>query len=284
MDSNTQKGQLFVVALPIGNLRDITFRALDVLQTVEYIACEDTRTLKKLLSHYGCSSKKLISFYKDVEKEKSEKVLKLLEEGIDVALVSEAGSPIISDPGSYLVREAYKRSIKVIPIPGPSALTCALSASGIQLDKGFIFLGFLPRKKQEQKKILESLPKNLPIVIFEAPHRINKTLKNFLEIFGNRDCFFARELTKIHEELLWTDLQTLSKREEFLGEITLIIMPEKQEEPQKIDWKKLKEEVKNLKADGLKHKEIAKILAKKYNLSAKELYNYLITALRSGKT
>ncbi len=271
-----KKGKLFVVALPIGNLRDITFRALDVLQTVEYIACEDTRTLRKLLSHYSCNSKKLISLYKDVEKEKSEKVLKLLEKGIDVALVSEAGSPVISDPGSYLIKTAHQRGFKVVPIPGASALTCALMVSGINLGKGFLFLGFLPRKKQEQKRLLKDLPKDLPIVIFEAPHRIKITLKNLLEVLGNRECFLARELTKLHEELLWTDFESLLKRERFLGEITLIILPRSQENTIKIEIKNLETDIKVLKAEGLKLKEIAKILAKKYNLSSKEIYNQII--------
>jgi 16S rRNA (cytidine1402-2'-O)-methyltransferase len=270
-------GSLFVISLPIGNLEDITFRALRVLKEIEYIACEDTRSLKKLLNYYNCGAKKLISLYKDVERSKSEKVLELLLRGKDVVLASEAGTPVISDPGSYLIKECYKRGIKVIPVPGPSALTCALSASGINLDHGFIFLGFLPRKKQEQKKVFENIPQHLPMVIFEAPHRIKKTLNNLLEFLGNRECFLARELTKLHEELLWTDLESLSKREEFLGEITLIIMPASREEAEKkVNSKLLFEEIKSLKAQGLKNKDIAKKLSQKYKLSAKELYKLII--------
>ncbi|PMP66234.1 MAG: 16S rRNA (cytidine(1402)-2'-O)-methyltransferase [Thermodesulfobacterium geofontis] len=268
-------GKLYVVALPIGNLKDITFRALEVLKSVEYIVCEDTRSFKKLINHYQLGEKKLISFYKDVEKKKTEKLIEILEKGEDVALVSEAGTPGISDPGANLIKLAYERKIKVIPIPGVSALTCALSVSGINLNKGFIFLGFLPRKKAEQKEILENLPKDLPFIIFEAPHRISKTLKNLLEILGNRNCFLARELTKMHEELLWTTLKDLSQREEFLGEITLIIMPEDKEFAEKVDLQKIKNEVEELKAKGLKVKEIAKSLAKKYNLSAKFLYDFI---------
>ncbi len=266
-------GKLYIVSLPIGNLKDITLRALEILKSVKYIACEDTRSLKKLINYYQLGTKKPISLYKDIEKKKTEKVLALIDKGLDVALVSETGTPVISDPGAYLIRLAHERGIKVIPVPGVSALTCALSVSGISLDKGFIFLGFLPRKKSEQKEILENLPKNLPIVIFEAPHRMSKTIKNLLEILGNRKCFLGRELTKIHEELLWTDLKSLSEREEFLGEITLIIMPENQEKVQKVDWQIIKREIKKLESQGLKSKEIAKILAKKYNLSAKTLYN-----------
>ena len=270
------KGVLYVVGVPIGNLGDITLRALEILKNVEIIASEDTRSVKKLLTHYGCGPKKLISLYKDVEIERSHKVLKLLEEGKDVALTSEAGCPLISDPGAYLVREAHKRGIKVVPIPGVSALTCALSASGVDLSFGFLFLGFLPRKKAEQRKVLENLPKNLPIVIFESPHRISKTLKNLLESLGNRKCFLARELTKMHEELLWTDLKTLSERESFLGEITLIIMPEETIKKEGISFETVQKEANKLREKGLKLKEIVKILSKKYNVSSKNLYSYLL--------
>ncbi|MCD6490324.1 MAG: 16S rRNA (cytidine(1402)-2'-O)-methyltransferase [Thermodesulfobacterium sp.] len=270
-----QKGTLYVISLPIGNLKDITLRALEVLKNIEYIACEDTRSFKKLIHHYQLGQKKLISLYKDVEKKKEKKLIEFLERGINIALVSEAGTPGISDPGASLIKLTYEREIKVVPIPGVSALTCALSVSGISIDKGFIFLGFLPRKKSEQKKILENLPKDLPIVIFEAPHRMSKTIKNLLEILGNRKCFLARELTKIHEELLWTNLKKLGEREDFLGEITLIIMPKNQEKTQEIDWEKIKKETKKLKSQGLKNREIAKTLAKKYNLSAKIIYNLM---------
>jgi 16S rRNA (cytidine1402-2'-O)-methyltransferase len=268
-------GKLYVVALPIGNLKDITLRALEVLKSEKYIICEDTRAFKKLINHYKLGEKKLISFYKNVEKKKTEKLIEILEKGEDVVLVSEAGTPGISDPGAYLIKLCYEKGIKVIPVPGVSALTCALSVSGINLNKGFIFLGFLPRKKAEQKEILENLPEDLPIIIFEAPHRFSKTLKNLLEILGDRKCFLARELTKMHEELLWTNLKELSERKEFLGEITLIIMPEEKKEDKDIDLQKIKNEAKKLKREGLKTKDIVKSLAKKYNLSTKFLYDLL---------
>ncbi|QER42560.1 16S rRNA (cytidine(1402)-2'-O)-methyltransferase [Thermodesulfobacterium sp. TA1] len=272
------KGTLYVVGVPIGNLGDITLRALEVLKSVEIIVSEDTRSVKKLLTHYGCGPKKLISLYKEVEVEKTYKVLKLLEEAKDVVFTSEAGCPLISDPGAYLVKEAHKRGVKVVPVPGVSSLTCALSVSGVELTKGFIFLGFLPRKKTEQKKVLENLPENLPIVIFESPHRMGKTVKNLLEILGNRECFLARELTKLHEELLWTDLETLAQRENFLGEITLIILPRTDKE-ESVLLKKglsgLKKRIRELKKEGLKPKEIAKILAEEYNIPAKEVYQLI---------
>ncbi len=272
---------LYVVALPIGNLKDITLRALDVLKSVKYVVCEDTRSFKKLINHYQLGAKKLISFYKDVEKEKCEKIISILESGEDVALVSEAGTPGISDPGAYLIKQAYKKGIKITPVPGVSALTCALSVSGIFLTKGFVFLGFLPRKKAEQKELLEKIPEDFPVIIFEAPHRFARTLKNLLEILGNRKCFLARELTKMHEELLWSNLEDLSKREKFLGEITLIIMPETEKkssevEPLENKISEIKKEAEILNSQGLKKKEIAKILSKKYNLSPKFIYELIL--------
>ncbi|MDN5380468.1 MULTISPECIES: 16S rRNA (cytidine(1402)-2'-O)-methyltransferase [Thermodesulfobacterium] len=272
------KGILYVVGVPIGNLGDITLRALEVLKNTEIIVSEDTRSIRKLLTHYGCGPKKLISLYKDVEVERTHKVLKLLEEGKEVVLTSEAGCPLISDPGAYLVREAHRRGIKIVPVPGVSALTCALSASGVDLSSGFIFLGFLPRKKTEQKKVLENLPENFPLIIFESPHRMEKTAKNLLEILGNRECFLARELTKFHEELTWTDLQTLANREKFLGEITLIILPQPKTEEKPLVKKKLagiKKRIKELKKEGLKPKEMAKIIAEEYNIPVKEVYQLI---------
>jgi 16S rRNA (cytidine1402-2'-O)-methyltransferase len=269
-------GTLFVVGLPIGNLKDITLRAIEVLKKVEYIVCEDTRTLKNLLNYYKCGSKKLISFYKDVERQKEKKILDLLKNGEDVVLVSEAGTPLISDPGARLVKKAYIEGIKVIPVPGVSALTCALSVSGIPLNQGFIFLGFLPRKFSEQKEIFENLPKNLPVVIFESPHRIKQTAENLLKILGNRECFLAREMTKFHEELIWTNLEKLSQRENIKGEITLIIMPCENTEQKKFSEEEILKKGEELLKKNIKLKEVAKILAKEYEISAKEIYDFLV--------
>ncbi len=272
-----KKGTLYVVSLPIGNLKDITLRALEILKNIKFIACEDTRSLKKILNYYQCGPKKLISLYKDVEKKKSERIIELLKKGTDIALVSEAGTPGISDPGAYLINLAYKNKIKIEPIPGPSALTCALSVSGIILDKGFIFLGFLPKKKEEQKKILCNLPDDLPIILFIPPHQMKKTLKTLSKILGKRKCFLARELTKLHEELLWTDLEELEKRENFLGEITLIILPEKTLDKEKeINLDIIKKEAQKLKSKGIGTKELTKILSKKFDLPVKEIYKYLL--------
>ncbi|MCS7278772.1 MAG: 16S rRNA (cytidine(1402)-2'-O)-methyltransferase [Thermodesulfobacteriaceae bacterium] len=271
---------LFVVGLPIGNLKDITLRALEVLKRVRYVVCEDTRSFKKLINYYQLGEKNLISFYKNIEKKRIPKILELLKKGEEVALVSEAGTPLLSDPGALLVKEVYQNRIKIVPVPGVSALTCALSVSGIFLEKGFLFLGFLPRKKLEKIKLLSKVPIDLPLVIFEAPHRFKKTLKELLEILGNRKCFLARELTKIYEELTWSDFKSLLEREEFLGEITLIIMPEENSflKTDLINIKDgellevIKKEFELLKNQGFKLKERIKLLAQKYGLSSKELY------------
>ena len=268
-------GCLFVVGLPIGNLKDITLRALEVLKKVKFIVCEDTRSIKRLLNHYQCGSKKLISFYKDVEREKEEKILQLLKNGEDVVLVSEAGTPLISDPGAWLVKKAHQENIKVVPVPGVSALTCALSVAGVSLQKGFIFLGFLPREFNRQQEILKRLPQDLPLIIFEAPHRLSKTAENLIKILGNRECFLARELTKLHEELTWTDLQKLCKKEKFKGEITLIIMPPPSSEKEEISEEEILKFAEKFLKLGIKKKEVAKIIAEEFKISSKEAYKFL---------
>ncbi|BAU23284.1 hypothetical protein THC_0899 [Caldimicrobium thiodismutans] len=266
-----KSGILYVVALPIGNLKDITLRALEVLKEVDLILAEDTRSFKKLERAYSLSPKEVISFYREVETEKEEKIIELLKEGKKIALCSEAGTPLLSDPGARLVRRAHLEGIKVESIPGPSALTTALSSSGVDLSKGFIFLGFLPRKEKEIKEKLKDLPQGLTLVLFLPPHRFSKTLKILLEILGDRQAFLARELTKYHEELTWSSLSELSKREEIKGESTLII--EGKEEEKGFQPPSLKEEIENLLKKGLKIKEISRRLSQKYGISSKEIYS-----------
>jgi len=271
--AENQRGILYVVALPIGNLKDITLRALEVLKEVDFVLTEDTRSFKKLLNFYQLPKKELLSFYKEVEAQKEEKVITLLKEGKKIALCSEAGTPLISDPGARLIRRAHLEGIKVEPVPGPSSLTAALSVSGLDLSKGFIFLGFLPKKEKEIEGRLKGLPKELPLVIFVPPHRFTKTIKILRKILGERRAFLARELTKLHEELIWAKLSELENKESLKGEITLIIEGvEVKPEPENPSEKELLEEFKELTKRGLKLKEIAKLLSKKSGLSAKELY------------
>lgn len=220
-----QKGRLFVVGTPIGNLEDITIRALRILKEVEAIACEDTRQTIKLLNAYGIK-KRLISYFHPKENQKLPEILAILNRGQDVALVSDAGTPGISDPGYPLIKEAINQGIQVIPIPGPSALTAALSAAGLPTHR-VVFAGFPPSKKGSLKNFLSKLSEEEGTLVFFLPMR---KIKNFLEVarevFGSRKAVLARELTKIHEEfirLTIDDLLSALPEEKMRGEATLLI-------------------------------------------------------------
>ncbi len=203
-------GNLFIVATPIGNLQDITLRALETLKSADVIACEDTRQTSILLRHFFKDNpkeltEKLFSYYEEVEVHKIPQIINLLLNGKNVALVSDAGTPTISDPGFKLVREALENNIKVISIPGATSLISALVSSGLPTDK-FIFLGFLPQKPGHRLKALSDLKESLKIVnstviFFESPYKLKKSLENIKEVFGNIEIVVARELTKIHEEI-----------------------------------------------------------------------------------
>lgn len=197
VDSNT--GILYVVATPIGNLEDITLRALRILKEVDQIAAEDTRHTRKLLTHFDIPTP-TISYYKEKEQERSTVIINKLLNGKNVALVSDAGTPGISDPGSILVQKAVSENIRVEPIPGPSSLTAALSVAGIG-DNSFVFLGFAPfRKKQRQDLLLSLSHEKKYLVFFEAPHRLQSFLQDCSSILGDRELLWCRELTKMHEE------------------------------------------------------------------------------------
>lgn len=220
-----KSGTLFVCATPIGNLSDITLRALETLKGVDLIAAEDTRVTLKLLNHYGIR-KPLVSYHQHSPSKRVEWLLHQLKEGKNIALVCNAGTPGISDPGVSLVQAALRERIPVVPIPGASAVTAALSVSGMNAQQ-FLFLGFLPRKRKERRKWLE-LVKSLPftLVVYEAPHRLRESLEDLLEILGDRVTVLCRELTKVHEEVTLTTLSALLRRyevEDPLGEFTLVI-------------------------------------------------------------
>lgn len=194
-------GKLFVVATPIGNLQDITFRAIETLKSVSLIACEDTRHTKKLLAHYSINTP-TTSYFEYNKIQKGEHLLKLLKEGRDVALVSDSGTPGISDPGFNIVRLAIENGIHVVAIPGPSAIIAGIVLSGMPTDS-FIFEGFLSPKPGKRRNELKALSQEKrTIVIYESPHRLLKTLKDILEVMGDRDVSIMRELTKVFEETL----------------------------------------------------------------------------------
>lgn len=219
-------GILYVVATPIGNLEDISRRAVRILGAVDLIAAEDTRQTRKLLTSLDIHTR-LISYHKDREQAQAAKLLELLRSGRNLALVSDAGTPGLSDPGAILVRQAAAAGIKLVPVPGPSALATAVSVAALP-GSGFIFLGFLPGKAGERQRLLRSLAVGeLPVIFYEAPHRLLKTLGDCLEIFGDREVFVGRELSKYHEELLHRRLSEVladfAGRREIKGEVVVIV-------------------------------------------------------------
>jgi 16S rRNA (cytidine1402-2'-O)-methyltransferase len=222
-----ESGTLYVVATPLGNLKDITLRALEVLKDSDLIAAEDTRRTQKLLYAYDLHSP-LTSFHENNKFKKIPHLLDRLRQGQRISLVTDGGTPGISDPGNELVREARRAQIPVVPIPGPSALTCALSVSGLRGDS-FVFLGFLPRRRSRRKKILEELREEKRTVIFyEAPHRIKNLLSEIQTVLGEREAVLARELTKIHEEILCRPINKLIEEistRESRGEYCLLLSP-----------------------------------------------------------
>jgi 16S rRNA (cytidine1402-2'-O)-methyltransferase len=218
-------GTLYLVATPIGNLSDITHRALQVLRDVYLIACEDTRHTQKLLNHYGINTK-TISYHEHNEQQRAAQLIDQLKQGSNIAVVSDAGTPAISDPGFRLVRAAIENDVPVVPVPGPSALISALIAGGLPTDE-FFFGGFLPARSNARRARLAKL-QSVPgtLIFYEAPHRLAATLKDAYEILGERDAVVARELTKIHEEIRRGRLSQLSTYyvgEEPRGEIVVLI-------------------------------------------------------------
>jgi 16S rRNA (cytidine1402-2'-O)-methyltransferase len=219
-------GMLYLVATPIGNLEDITHRAVRVLGEVDLVACEDTRHTRKLLNHYGINTK-TISYHEHNERERAAELLARLQDGANIAIVSDAGTPAVSDPGFRLVRLAAESGVRVVPIPGPTALISALVASGLPTDE-FFFGGFLPpRSNARRARLAELRSVNATLIFYEAPHRIAATLKDAREILGEREAVVARELTKLHEELARGRLSELAERytssESARGEIVLVI-------------------------------------------------------------
>lgn len=225
MSDHTEKGKLYLVSTPIGNLEDITLRALNVLKQVDLIAAEDTRRTGILLNHYHIPAE-LESYYDHNKRQKTPQLIKKLSQGTDIALVSDAGTPGISDPAFYLVREAVSQNIQIIPIPGPVAAIAALVASGLPTDR-FTFEGFLPVKKKRKKKLESIAVLEGTIVLYESPHRLIRTLNDLENYCGNRKIAVCRELTKKFEEIVRGPLaevkETFSQRSSIKGECVLIM-------------------------------------------------------------
>ena len=271
-----QKGNLYVVATPIGNLEDITLRAIKTLKEVDLIAAEDTRHTLKLLNHLEIT-KPMISYHRHNEEIRCENLIKELKEGKNIALVSDAGTPGICDPGEEIIKKCIEEDIKVIPLPGACAMINALIASGIST-KEFSFLGFLPlNKKNRKEKIEEIKNSNKTIIIYEAPHKLKNTLNDLSSILEHRKIVLARELTKIHEEYIrGTINELIEKSENLKGEIVLIIEGNKIKEENKLNNLTLEEHFEFYKKQGLDKKEIIKKIAKDRNVSKNEIYQYFI--------
>jgi 16S rRNA (cytidine1402-2'-O)-methyltransferase len=266
-------GTLYIVATPIGNLEDLSFRAVRVLREAGRIACEDTRHTRRLLDHYGVE-KPLLSYHEHNEKERTEELLRELEAGRSVALVSDAGTPLIADPGYRIVRAARERGIPVSPIPGPSAIMAALSAGGLATD-AFLFGGFLPAKAGARKRALEMWQSlEATLVFYEAPHRVVESLRNIAEVAGDRRVVVARELTKIHEEFLdgtaASIADALEARPAIKGEFTIMVA--RAESSAQRDPAGIEAEVAALVAGGTPRMDALKAVARRYGLSKREVY------------
>jgi 16S rRNA (cytidine1402-2'-O)-methyltransferase len=263
---------LYLVATPIGNLEDMTYRAVRVLREAALIACEDTRQTRKLLDHYGIHTP-TISYHEHNEAERAEQLLGKLREGVTVALVSDAGTPLVSDPGYRLVTKAIQEGIRVEPVPGPSALLAALPASGLPTDQ-FHFAGFLPAKSGQRRKALEKLrDEEATLVFYEAPHRILQALEDVEAVLGARPAVVAREVTKLHEEFLRgtpAELrQALQARPSIKGEITLLVGKASQSA---VPDAPLEQAVEECMRAGMTRMQAIKSVARRRGLSKREVY------------
>ena len=276
-----RKGALYLVATPIGNLEDITVRALRLLGEADLIACEDTRHTLKLLNHYGIR-KPTLSYHQHNEASRADELLKRLEQGAQIVLVSDAGTPTISDPGHRLISLCLERQIPVIPIPGPSAVIAAMAASGLPSEE-FLFVGFLPSRSAARREILDNLAKeNYTLVLYEAPHRLADTISDALESLGRRHAVIAREMTKIHEEFLRGDLAELLVRvqqKQIRGEITLLIGPPVPgaETNRELPAAPLRERIEQIMRERqIDRKAALKLAARERGLTKREAYKKLI--------
>jgi 16S rRNA (cytidine1402-2'-O)-methyltransferase len=272
-------GTLYVVATPIGNLADITQRAVQLLKDVQLIACEDTRHTRKLLQHFGINTK-TVSYHEHNEEQRSQELIKLLRDGYDIAVVSDAGTPTINDPGFRLVNAAIESEIRVVPVPGPSALITALTASGLPTDE-FFFAGFLPGRptaRQTRLRELSQIPGTL--IFYEAPHRLAASLKDAHEVLGERRAVVARELTKLHEEIRRGSLSELvrhySDNENPRGEIVVLIDRTVLVKDTVKSTRSVASVVTEFEQQGLDHRAALKKAARELGMSRAEAYRQLL--------
>ena len=277
---NFLKPGLYLISTPIGNLEDITLRSLEILRNSDIILCEDTRRSLKLLNHYNIK-KKLVPYHKFNEKKELNKVIKYLNEGRILSLISDAGTPLLSDPGHLLVRECLDRKISVYPIPGPSSITTSMSVSGFE-DK-FVFYGFLPKKEKELKKILLNLKDlNFSIIFFVPGIKINFYLKHFKSYFFGRNLFIARELTKIHETFYRESVDKIKLFSSPLkGEVTIVISKKYNKNELSSDSEIIKQAMMYLKKYSLK--DVVDLISKKEKVSKNKVYQICLGIKKNEK-
>ena len=269
-------GILYIVATPIGNLEDITLRAINTLKEVDLIAAEDTRHTLKLLNHLEIK-KPMISYHRHNEELRCDELINELKSGKNIALVSDAGTPGICDPGEEIVKRAINENIKIISIPGACAFVNALVGSGLDT-KEFTFFGFLPLNKKNRKEKLEEIAKsNKTVILYEAPHKLKNTLKDLKNVIGERRIVLARELTKIHEEYLRTDIDELiGKAENLKGEIVLLIEANSEKEELFLNNLSIEEHYEYYEKQGMEKKDIIKQIAKDRKVSKNEIYKLFV--------
>ena len=273
-------GKLYLVATPIGNLEDITYRAINILKEVDIIAAEDTRHTLKLLNYYEIS-KPLISYHRHNEEIKSNLLINKLLKGQNIAIVTDAGTPGISDPGEEIVKEAIKNNIDIIPIPGACALINALIPSGLNTSQ-FAFYGFLPLNKKNRENIISKIKKeDKTVILYEAPHKLIKTLEDILESIGDINCVIAKELTKIHEQFIRGNISEIIDKfnqEEIKGEYIILLDLNNNSPIDELDInnKTIEEQYKIYEKQGMTKKDIIKQIAKNKKVPKNEIYKYFI--------
>jgi len=276
-------GLLYIVPTPIGNLEDITLRALRVLKEVDLIAAEDTRHTQHLLIHYGIKTA-LTSYHEHNERAKARTLVERIKNGVNLALVSDAGTPAISDPGFRLVVEAIHAGVNVVPLPGACALATVLSASGLPTDR-FVFEGFLPAKKNERRaRLLALRGETRTLVFYEAPHRLGESLADIHELLGDREMVLAREVSKLHEEFVRgraSDLINQLANQQMRGEMTLVVRASSVQT--EVSEAAVKAEIRRLKNDGMRVKDIADVLGQSFGYAKKEIYRMTLELDKPAK-
>lgn len=283
IETENLENALYIVATPIGNLADITIRALMVLNSVDAIICENSRFSDKLLKHYQIAPDKILTYNDNSNKKDREQIMHYLQDGKSLALISDAGTPLISDPGYKLISFLRGFNKKIIPVPGPSSVTATLSASGLACDN-FLFIGFLPEGQGKIKNFLDSLPSKYSLVFFEAARRMTKTLDLFSKIYKDRNICIAKEISKVHEEIVSGACDEvinffISNPDKLKGEF-VIVVEKLSDRGLEFDQEHLEEQIKEAIAAGLTIKSIAANLAKIHNLNRKDVYNLALSLIK----